>query len=134
MSLRPALKRQVRKRAGDRCEYCHLPQAVAIVKFEIDHIVASKHHGPYELSNLALSCWYCNSAKGPNIAGKDPLTGVTTPLFNPREDAWERHFEWDGAILLGLTATGRTTIDVLRINDEYVVEVRESLILEGKFP
>ena len=32
------------------------------------HIIAKKHGGAIESSNLALSCFYCNSAKGPNIA------------------------------------------------------------------
>jgi hypothetical protein len=32
-----ALKQLVRHRAGDRCEYCHLPQSGSGVPFEIDH-------------------------------------------------------------------------------------------------
>jgi hypothetical protein len=62
-----ALERRVPRRAGDRCEYCHLPQAASDVPFEIDHIVARHHCGPTAASNLALSCAYCNAPKGPNL-------------------------------------------------------------------
>jgi hypothetical protein len=37
-------------------------------------------------------------------------------------------------VLIGLTAVGRTTIQVLAINDREMVEARETLIAEGRFP
>ena len=40
------------------------------------------------------------------------------PLFNPRRQKWDRHFRWDGPLLVGRTAIGRTTIRVLQINCE----------------
>ena len=42
---------------------------------EIDHIISRKHHGRTVASNLALSLWYCNSFKGPDISGLDPPDG-----------------------------------------------------------
>jgi uncharacterized protein (DUF433 family) len=33
----------VRQRAGDRCEYCLLPQSAYPLSFELDHIVAIQH-------------------------------------------------------------------------------------------
>lgn len=86
------------------------------------------------MANLALSCFYCNSFKGPNIAGLDPLTGILSPLFHPRQQEWTEHFRWEGAQLIGLTATGRTTIEVLGINGADFVLLRMSLIREGVFP
>ena len=47
---------------------------------------------------------------------------------------WSRHFRWDGPILVGRTAVGRTTIEVLKINDEAYVQTRAALITEGVFP
>jgi hypothetical protein len=41
---------------------------------------------------------------------------------------WNEHFTWDGAILIGRSAVGRATIDVLRINDPDRVEHRRLLI------
>ncbi|HRI72114.1 MAG TPA: HNH endonuclease signature motif containing protein [Polyangium sp.] len=127
-----ALTALVRNRAQLTCEYCRLPQAFSAIPFEIDHIVAQKHGGPTQEENLALSCFYCNSRKGPNIAGVDPASGRIVRLYHPRKDRWSRHFEWAGAILQGKTATGRATIVVLGINDPDAVAVREALIDEGE--
>jgi len=78
--------------------------------------------------NLSWSCLDCNSYKGPNIAGRD--ANQTVRLFDPRKDDWKKHFDWNGPILVGRTAIGRATIDVLRINITYRVAVRASLIDE----
>ncbi len=126
---------EVRRRAGNICEYCRMPKVYyPTVPFPIDHIVARQHGGPTTLGNLALSCLHDNSDKGPNIAGIDPLTRRITKLFNPRRHKWNRHFRWDGPYLRGRTAIGRTTIVVLAMNHPDVVRVRRSLIEEGLFP
>jgi len=78
-------------------------------------------------------CSFCNSYKGPNIAGYDPQLNKLQRLFNPRSDEWHDHFEWDGAILLGTTAIGRTTVEVLRINAADRVAHRLLLIDSGLF-
>jgi hypothetical protein len=74
------------------------------------------------------------SYKGPNIAALNPQAGRIVRLFNPRKDRWNRHFTWDGPILVGRTHTGRVTIELLEINRAEAVELREYLILEGSFP
>lgn len=125
----------VRERAGEVCEYCQMPQALyPTVPFPIDHIIARQHGGPTVLSNLALSCLHCNSHKGPNIAGLDPVTRKLTALFHPRRHKWARHFRWQGPTLLAKSAVGRVTIMVLALNDPALVEVRSELIAEGVFP
>ena len=116
----------VRARADGRCEYCHIPD-VSETPFQIDHIIAIQHGGPTEPENLALSCFYCNSVKGPNIASIDPETGEITRLFHPRRDAWQEHFEWHGTILFGRTDVGRTTIRLLQINEPLRVLWRHEL-------
>jgi hypothetical protein len=126
---------QVRERAAGQCEYCRVPQAYyPTVPFPIDHVIARQHGGPTAFNNLAVSCLHCNSHKGPNIAGLDPKTRKLTPLFNPRRHKWSRHFRWSGPYLLGRTAVGRTTVEVLAMNHPDVIEVREELIAEGVFP
>jgi hypothetical protein len=129
-----ALRRLVWRRADGRCEYCQIPQAADDATFEIDHIVAEKHHGPTAARNLCLSCFYCNSFKGSDLTGLDPKTRRITPLFHPRRHKWSKHFRWQGAYLIGRTAIGRTTVNLLHINDEYRVELRALLIAEGIFP
>ncbi|MDB6003938.1 MAG: restriction endonuclease [Prosthecobacter sp.] len=126
----PATARLVRERGAGRCEYCHLPEAVAELPFQIDHIIARKHLGPTQESNLAFACYPCNSAKGPNIAGIDPVSSTLAPLFHPRKDLWSDHFEWQGAWLFGKSPRARATIQVLGINDAEAVALRESLLEE----
>ncbi len=131
--MRAALERLVRTRAGGRCEYCRLPQAGTRVPFEIDHIIARKHHGRAVASNLAVACIYCNAYKGPNIAGLDPATGRLTGLFHPRRHKWTHHFRYQGGILIGRTAIGRTTVNVLQINLPNLAALRELLMDDGLF-
>lgn len=128
------LREAVWQRACSCCEYCLMPQAFADAVHEMDHIIAEKHHGPTTLENLALACFHCNNHKGPNIAGIDPQAGEVTRLFHPRRDEWRVHFEWRGPLLLGKTAIGRATVDVLNLNIRHRVLHRKSLIEEGVFP
>jgi len=123
--------RLVRQRGGGRCEYCRFPEALAELPFQCDHVIAIKHLGQTHESNLAHACYHCNSAKGPNIGGIDPVTGAFTRLFHPRLDGWHEHFEWHGAWLFGKTPEARTTIQVLGINEPDAVSLRESLMEEG---
>ncbi|HEV3005106.1 MAG TPA: HNH endonuclease signature motif containing protein [Pirellulales bacterium] len=132
--MRKSLATFVRRRAHERCEYCQLPRNSSTIEFEIDHIISLKHGGKTDANNLALACFYCNSFKGPNIAGLDSLTGEVVRLFHPRKDKWDEHFVWDGAMLDGQTAIGRVTVDVLGINDVEFIAVREALIAAGEFP
>ena len=120
-------------RAGDRYEYCRLPQAFSRVPFERDHVIARKHGGKTVLSNCAWSCFYCNSFKGADLSGLDPRTRRLTRLFHPRRHKWGQHFRWNGPVLVGRTAVGRTSIAVLRINLPARVDHRASLIAEGVF-
>ena len=95
-----ALTRLVWQRAKHRCEYCQLSQEYDDRPFEIDHIISRKHQGPSFASNVALSCFRCNSFKGSDISGRDRLTRKLTPLFNPRRHKWSRHFRWERPTLL----------------------------------
>ena len=111
-----------------------MPRSLDYLPFQIDHIIARKHGGPSSEDNLALACFYCNTHKGPNVAGIDPDSGEVVRLFHPRRDEWAEHFFWDGAMLGAGTPVGRTTIHVLRINDPDYVAVRGALLAEGAFP
>jgi hypothetical protein len=122
------------RRAGHRCEYCQLSQTFSVLTFEVDHIIARKHDGLTVDSNLALSCYYCNSFKGSNIAGFDPRTKRLSALYHPRRNSWQRHFRWDGPLLIGRTPVGRTTIKVLLINLELRLVHRQWLMEAGLFP
>lgn len=111
-----------------------MPEDFDYGTFGVDHIIARKHGGPTVSENLYLSCYYCNTFKGSDIATLDPKFRRLTPLFNPRRQLWSRHFQWDDALIVGRTAAGRATILLLRINDPFRVRLRETLIDEGMFP
>jgi hypothetical protein len=126
-----ALEELVPRRARFRCEYCLLPQALINTPFQFDHIIARCHGGLTISDNLAFACFHCNNFKGPNLAGIDPDTGQVTRLFHPRNDSYKENFRWDGQRIIGLTAEGRATISVLRLNHPLRLAVRRSLLREG---
>jgi hypothetical protein len=129
-----ALEQTVRQRARNLCEYCSLDESFSSLRHVIDHIIARQHGGATVEGNLALCCGRCNLYKGPNVAGFDPGTGQLTRLFNPRADVWAEHFRWESVMLLGITAIGRTTVQVLNINQPSRVAARRTLIDVGRFP
>src|SRR5205814_10634296 len=102
------------ERAAGRCEYCRLPEAATSVPFELDHIISRKHHGPTIASNLANACWYCNTFKGADISGLDPLTRKLTGLFHPRRHKSSYHFPYYVPVLIGRLACGRISINGLQ--------------------
>jgi hypothetical protein len=111
-----------------------MPQEFDRVTFEVEHVIPEKHGGLAVLGNLALSCFFCNRYKGPNLSGLDPVTGLLTSLYDPRRDVWSEHFYWDAAVLRGHTPRARATITVLRINDAPRVAHRALSIAVGDFP
>jgi 5-methylcytosine-specific restriction endonuclease McrA len=127
-------RRFVRERAANRCEYCQMPQSFDELVFQIEHVIAKKHHGSDSRDNLALACFSCNNHKGPNLSGLDPVSGQMTRLYNSRTDKWKDHFQWKRALLVGRTPVGRATVDVLAMNLAYRQELRLALIEEGVFP
>lgn len=117
----------VRLRANERCEYCRLPEMLSGSIFHIDHIIPEKHGGRRVISNLALSCPWCNFSKSCNLSGIDSISRKVVPLFNPRVMNWVDHFAYRGFRLAGLTSTGRATIRVLQMNSEDNLDIRRAL-------
>jgi 5-methylcytosine-specific restriction endonuclease McrA len=123
----PKIRAEVRSRANNTCEYCHLHQDDSPLSLlHVEHIIPKMHGGSDDLDNLALACIDCNLHKGPNLTGIDPETKKITALFHPRREVWDDHFEWRGIELVGKTATGRTTIRVLNMNSEDQLSLRSS--------
>ena len=117
----------VRRRAGDRCEYCQLHQDDSpLAALHVEHIRPRKHGGTDDDGNLCLACIDCNLHKGSNLTGIDPLTDAVTSLFHPRAQVWEEHFKWEGIHIIGISNVGRTTVGVLAMNSEEQLELRMS--------
>jgi hypothetical protein len=119
-----SLRREVRERAGKRCEYCLLPESQAYFPHEPDHLIALKHGGETTSENLALACFDCNRFKGSDIASIDALTGELVALFNPRTQRWSEHFHLHGGQIVPLTSVGRVTERLLKLNLPARIEVR----------
>ncbi len=125
------LRRTVRQRARDCCEYCLIPESMTLATHEIDHVIAEKHGGPTDADNLALACALCNGFKGSDLASIDPQNGAIVPLFNPRCDRWTEHFRLDNGRIEPLTGSGRATVRLLQLNHPHRVEERLLLVAAG---
>ena len=121
----------VRRRAGSRCEYCLLPAEHSGFGHHIAHVVARRHGGSSDPSNLALSCHHCNQRKGPDLSGFDPVSRELTWMFHPRLDEWSAHFRFDGVAIVALTPVGRATVELLAMNSLGGLARRRELLSLG---
>lgn len=128
------LRSQVIERAGNRCEYCQLHQAGQEATFHIDHVKPVKSGGLTVLENLALACVSCSLHKSAKEFVADMETGELVPIFNPRVQNWRDHFRWSGFRMVGITATGRATIEALKQNRPIILEIREEEQILGRHP
>lgn len=131
-----ALKRIVAERARDCCEYCRSQSRIATTAFSIEHIVPRSRGGETSLDNLALACQGCNNHKFDKVEARDSVTGAIVPLYHPRRERWRTHFAWseDFTLLVGLTPTGRATVEALHLNRQGVVALRRILYAMGEHP
>ena len=123
MAIDSALRRLVRHRAGNYCEYCGCHQDdVPLVTFHIEHIIAKQHGGTDLESNLCLACQWCNFFKGPNLSTL--VDGQLVSLFHPRAQGWDEHFAVEADRIVGLTPIGCGTVELLNMNDDDRCEIR----------
>jgi len=103
---------------------------------ELDHIIPEALGGRNEEENLWLACSLCNDAKGCRIAVLDFISGEVVRLFHPREQVWSDHFRWSGAAdrIIGLTPTGRATVNALKLNRPALVRARQAWVAVGWHP
>ena len=131
-----AIRQEVRDRARQRCEYCQSPEWLTGLFFPIDHILPRRAGGSNALDNLCLACSGCNGHKYIRTTGVDPESNATVALYHPRHQRWSEHFVWsrDGVSILGLTATGRATIETLQLNRPQAVDARRLWVGVGWHP
>lgn len=134
--LAAKLKWAVAERARDCCEYCRSQAKFSPDSFSIEHIVPRAGGGSTEMTNLALSCQGCNNRKYISVDALDPVSGKTVVFYNPRRQQWTDHFTWsdDFTMMVGITPTGRATIEKLQLNREGVVNLRRVLFLADEHP
>ena len=135
MSKKPKNRRaRIAERAGNRCEYCRLAQAMHGGTLHIEHVRPQSRGGRSGDDNLALACPLCNLRKGDRVQAADPDGGKYVPLFDPRRHRWRDHFAWRGSEVDGLTPVGRATVALLRLNEPHRLGVRTGEALMGLFP
>ena len=130
------IREQVRKRALGYCEYCLSPSGFSPDTFQIDHIIPLSIQANSHPNNLAFACGGCNGHKYNKTQDVDPLTNQLSPLFNPRNHNWHKHFQWneDETIILGTTNIGRATVEALDLNRQTNINLRKLLLLAGLHP
>ena len=134
MAVSASLRRRVTDRAGNRCEYCGLSHLGQAATFHLDHVVPVVAGGATALANLALACIHCSLRKGARQTARDPATGLVVRLFHPRDEQWNHHFRWVGSEVVGITATGRATIDALALNSPEHQIIRSFETMLGRHP
>ena len=127
------VKELVHTRADGCCEYCQTCELNIGQTLHIEHINPSGSDHP---DNLCLACPNCNLSKGVATKSVDPKTGEKVPLFNPRSQVWDQHFEWwdNYAVIRGITSVGRATVSRLKMNRPRIVLARQRWAQVGLHP
>lgn len=128
-----SLRRMVFERAAGNCEYCLIPEALALASHQVDHVISEKHGGQTTSENLALSCSFCNQAKGSDVGSIDSETGEFIRLYHPRCDRWRDRF-WINEVtgeILGGSPVGRVTARLLQMNRTVYLPERLLLLQAG---
>ncbi|MYD61950.1 MAG: HNH endonuclease [Gemmatimonadetes bacterium] len=130
------LKQAVIHRAQECCEYCQSQARFATHPFSIEHIHPLSRGGEDTLNNLALACQGCNNYKYTKVEALDPVNGQPVPLFHPRQQRWIDHFRWADRFthIVGITPTGRATVEALQLNRRGLVNLRRILFAAGVHP
>jgi hypothetical protein len=126
----------IQERAKHTCEYCKFPVRFSPNPFHVEHIVPLQAGGTNDLDNLAFACDGCNTNKWAYTTWPDPASGQAVRLFHPRTDDWNDHFQWnaDFTKILAQTAVGRASADLLQLNREGLVNIRQALRQFGAHP
>lgn len=130
------LRQQVAQRAQHCCEYCFSQANYSPDPFSIEHIIPLVKGGLTISLNLALSCQGCNNRKYIFTSNFDPITGQFADFYNPRKDVWREHFRWNQNFskIVGISPTGRVTVERLQLNRQEVVNLRVVLAAIGQHP
>lgn len=122
-------KDKIFEKFSGKCAYCETEIGDSqTAKIENFYPIHQYPELALEDENLLLACSYCNFLK----AGDFPMSEDGFPLlFNPNTDKRTDHFKVssDGKIT-GTTEKGKTTITLLKLNREDLIEERKNRILE----
>ncbi len=134
--IKKAIRKKVLEQAQGMCEYCKSPRAYATELFTLDHIIPISKDGSNTANNLAYCCSGCNIFKSDIIVILADNEQEWITLYHPRTQDWSKHFAWseDYKEIIGLTPSGRVTVELLRLNRNSLKNLREVLVVVGKHP
>lgn len=130
------LRDTIAKESRFRCGYCLSLEGLTGIACEVDHMIPVSDGGLTTEANLWLVCGPCNKHKSGRTSARDPISKTWVRLFNPRQDKWTDHFEWqaDGLLIIGKTEIGRATVVALQLNRELLVNARRRWIKSDWHP
>ncbi len=128
------IRRFVKERAKNRCEYCRIHEDDSFLTFEVEHIISQKHGGGNELENLALACPQCNQFKGTDLTTFLDNYDDIVALFNPRRQDWFECFQVKNGLLLGNNKIAKATIKLLKLNTTERIIIRQILMKANRYP
>jgi len=129
MTIKAAIRKQVRERAGFACEFCGISETDTGGQLTIDHFQPKAKGGDDSLDNLLYCCARCNQYK----LDYWPSRPDDPPLWNPRREPSSQHFlELDDGTLHPLTPTGAFVVRRLRLNRPALVAHRVYKRLEAE--
>ena len=136
MPVSASLRLLVLERDEYRCVYCLTTQENSGEQLQIDHIIPVASGGTSTRDNLCSCCAKCNNNKWTKTQAIDPLTNERVPLFHPLQQNWPDHFAWDqsGTLIVGLTPSGRATVNALQLNNATIVRARRRWVEVGWHP
>ncbi len=83
MSIKPAIREQVRQRAQLACEFCGITEADVGSQLTIDHFQPRAKGGDDSLDNLIYCCTSCNQYKHDYWPSSPDATSLWNPGANP---------------------------------------------------
>jgi len=121
MTITPATRDEVRKRADFACEFCGVTETDTAGEMTVDHFKPRSEGGEDSTDNLLYCCFRCNLYK----ADYWPRNQGDAQLWNPRREPAHAHFiVLDDGTRHAVSATGRFTIARLRLNRPPLVAYR----------
>ena len=131
-----SLRQQIKEHFKDCCAYCHTAEHLTVSIFECEHIIPKTAGGETIFENLCLACPTCNRYKATRKEMIDSQTDELTSIFHPHKQNWEEHFTWneDSSKIIPLTATGRVTVEALRMNRPQIIRVRHMWVAMDEHP
>ncbi len=120
---KPFIKEQLIEMSANKCCYCECNVAEESKYMEVEHFFPKSIYPDLVIkwTNLLPSCKRCNGSKGNHDTG-------TEPIIHPVENIPSEHLTFKLYRLYGKSTLGKTTIDVLKLNDRTRLVLKRALI------